>query len=115
MAKKKDEPYGGVYENMDFPGYEYQHYPLMMRKGTGKLAATLVVSNKAEEDAAVEDGYTPPERVGAPVSLTEKEHKGLTDEIAELKRQLAEAQVPKALAPAKPVASTPVPSAKPSA
>lgn len=89
MTKKKDEPFGGVYENMDFAPYEYQHYPLMMRKGTSKLSETKVVNNEAEERAAEEEGFKAPERVGPPISLTEKEHKGLTDEIAELKRQLA--------------------------
>lgn len=85
MPKRNEAPYGGVFEGMDFPNYEYQHYPLMMRKGSGKLSETRIVENEAQEHEAVSDGFTPPERVGPPVSLTEKEHKNLTSQIEDAK------------------------------
>lgn len=114
MAKKNQAPYGGVFEGIDFPDYEYRHYPLMMRKGSGKLSEVRVVANESEEKEALAEGFNPPERVGPPISLTEKEHKALTDEIAakdaenaELRKTLEELKVhlkqPEAVATPKPV------------
>lgn len=81
MIRKKPA-YAGVFEGMEFPDYQYQHYPLMMRKGSGKLSETRIVSDAQEEADAVKEGFNPPERVGPPVNLTEKEHKALTDTIS---------------------------------
>lgn len=119
MKKKSQEPYAGVFAGLEFPAYKYEHFPLLLTKGAGKKSEDqLVVNDQAELDAALaevlEDGETKvgwkePARVGAPISLTEKEHKVLTDtisakdrELEAMRAQLAELQKPPAAKPAAP-------------
>lgn len=53
MAKQK--PYGGVFEGIEFPDYEYQHYPLMMVNAATK--ESRVVNDEQEEKEAEEEGF----------------------------------------------------------
>lgn len=90
----KQEAYKGVFAGMDFPGYEYQHYPLMLTKGSGKVAnEQLIVNDAGEEKAALAEGWIAPKRVGPPVSLTQKELDVKDAELADLKEQLRRAKM----------------------
>ena len=108
----KNEGYKGVFENMDFGGYAYEEFPMMLTKGQGKTHdEQLVVENEAEKEAAVKDGWKAPARVGVPVSLTQKELEAKDAEIAELRAQLAA----KGGAPVAPKPATPPAPAAPAA
>lgn len=111
--------YTGVFEGIDFPDYEYQHYPLMMtKKGEG----SKIVENEEEEAEAAADGYVSP-KVGKPKSMTEGEVEVLENraseaeaKAADLQKQLDEAKAALA-AKAQPAAAvapkpTPAPLAK---
>lgn len=75
----------GVYEGMDFPPYKYEHYPLVMSNPDSK--ETRTVEGEAEEKAAAEEGFKAPERVGPPVSMSEKELADLHAQIAALQAE----------------------------
>ena len=96
----KNEAYKGVFANMEFPDYEYEHYPLMMTKGSGKTASEqLIVNSEAEETEAAKDGWKSPPKVGKPVTISEQEMQAKDDEIEKLKAELAAVKAPKAPAP----------------
>lgn len=102
-ASDNNKPYSGQFQHIDFPAYEYQHYPLMLVKGGGKHPNDqLVVENEAEEKAALEDGWKLVAKVGPVVNVTQKELSDKDDEIARLKAELEAAR-----APAKPQAAAP--------
>lgn len=115
----KQEPYAGVFAGMDFPPYQYEHYPLMMSKDQGE---TKVVENEAEEAEALAEGFKAP-KVGPPANVTVQEieelegelkakDKALSEttadladaenEIEKLKAELAEAKKPKGSPPPPP-------------
>lgn len=114
--------YTGVFEGIDFPDYEYQHYPLMMtKKGEG----SKTVENEDEEAEAANDGYVAP-KVGKPKSMTEGEVEVLENRAsdaearaADLEKQLAvakaalAAKAQPAATPAAPVKAVPTPAPTP--
>ena len=72
----KQEPYKGVFEGMDFPAYEYQHYPLLMKTDQGE---ERIVESEKEEAETVADGFKAP-KVGPPANLNQAEVDGLREE-----------------------------------
>lgn len=81
----KQESYTGVFGGMDFPEYEYQHYPLWMNNP--KTKETRIVEDEEEEDAAKAEGFLSP-KVGPPAKLTEAEHGELVATIKDREQEL---------------------------
>lgn len=87
-AKNATVGYKGVFEGLDFPPYEYQHYPLMMSKGEGKEVETVIVEDEEEEAAQKELGFVSP-NVGPPVHVTQTQYDDMTQQIAALQAENA--------------------------
>lgn len=85
MAAQPKPAYLGVFANIEFPDYKYEHYPLMMTKPgeEGKPALERIVADAIEEERAASDGFTSPQRVGPPVVMTQPEVEKLRAEAAE--------------------------------
>lgn len=101
MAGHKNIPYSGIFEGMDFPDYQYEHYPLMMKKFDEKGAEieSRIVDDASEEAAAESLGFQKPAKLGPPVTLAQSELDAKDKEIAELKAQLAASKTVKAPTP----------------
>lgn len=105
-AKANNAPYQGVFEGMDFPPYEYEHYPLWMWKGPNGSLGKKLVNDEEEEAAAKAEGFVLPPGVGKPVVVTEADLSAKDSEIEELKKALEDARAALAAKaePAKPTA-----------